>query len=190
MAYILSIPITKGNNVTKLTAFMIDSGFASDAVYNFVRFARLPFPVYASRGIAHHRYFPNHKTTVPNTAKDGCHMAESNNNRFIVHNSCRWREFTQRGFLSTVGRPGSCSLYGEKPEIHKLFAEHICAEQLSDIAVGDKGKVYIWSTGPSPHDYLDAVVGTFAAAAWSGFTMSGKKEVKIEIKRPINRGKR
>lgn len=190
LQYVNSLKLTKGKDVTKPNVFLIDAGYESEAVYNFVRFAQFPFSVLASRGVAHHRYNQNHKTAVANSQRDGCHQADSNHHQFLVHDACRWREFTQKGFLSVVGAPGSCSIYGTKGNEHRVFAEHLCAEKLVDVAVGDTGKVYKWATSPNPHDYLDALVGTFVGAAWLGFTQAGKIEEKVIIRRPARRGKR
>ena len=186
-----NLPLKRNGSDVGIDIFLPDAGYESEAVYNWVRFARYPFQIYPSRGVAHHRYNPFHKTVVANSQKDGCHLADVNDNRIIFHDACRWREFTQKGFLGAVGAPGSVALYGTKGLIHRNFAEHICGEKLSDIAVGDKGKVYQWVNLPGRHhDYLDALVGCFIGAAWNGFTQSGEREVKIEIRRPARRGKR
>ncbi len=65
-------------------------------------------------------------------------------------------------------------MWGEKGLAHKPFAEHICGEVLTDIAIGEKGKVYQWSAVPGRiHDWGDAVYMAYAGAAALGISSSG-----------------
>jgi hypothetical protein len=148
----------------------IDAGFEGELVARFCeeQHSGILFP---SRGFSSTKYFPQHKTVIQRFEQ--CHLADTTKiGSHICHNADFWRETAQRAFLAAPGAPGSCSLYGDKPEQHRPYAEQIVAETLLDKVQGDGGTMfYKWGRPVgTTNDYLDSHVGCYVAAATLGLT--------------------
>lgn len=174
----------RGGQPAKLDALHIDAGTATDTVYQFCASTRASFKLLPSRGYSCSKYFPLPSRTI-GQPREQCHMADGQTANYIAHNACYWREIAQRAFASDPGSPGSISLFGGKPILHRAFAEHICNEKLTDKAVGDKGTMYKWQKLPGWNDWLDALVGCLTAAAFGGLTTTGKTVMINKRRRPV-----
>lgn len=167
---------TRGDQPAKLDAFCIDAGSATDAVYEFCRVTRAQFKLIPSRGFSASKYMPIPSKTI-GVIREGCHMQDGATAAFLAHNADKWREIAQRAFVADPGAPGSCTLFGGRPLAHRMFAEHICNERLLDKATGEKFTMYKWHHLPGYNDWLDALVGCFALAAYQGLTTTGRPSV-------------
>lgn len=167
---------TRGDQPAKLDAFCIDAGSATDSVYEFCRVTRAQFKLIPSRGFSASKYMPIPSKTI-GVVREGCHMQDGATAAFLAHNADKWREIAQRAFIADPGAPGSCTLFGGRPLAHRMFAEHICNERLIDKATGEKFTMYKWHHLPGFNDWLDALVGCFALAAYQGLTTTGRPSV-------------
>jgi len=65
-----------------------------------------------------------------------------------------------------MGDPGGVSLYGTKPERHRLFAEYLTAEY-SIRTEGQGRTINVWKLPPSKPDNLYLPVGRTSSTPWS-----------------------
>jgi hypothetical protein len=163
---ITSSPFTRRGSRIIPRAWGIDRGYKPEVVHAYANSTRLPFPVLPSRGFAASRYAPT-KAIVGEPGYE-CHISETQYGQFLATNADHWREFAQRAFLPSPGSPGSCSLWGGDTTAHWEFAEHICAEVLTDKGTGQRGTpFYRWAMKPGmKNDYLDCIVGAIATGSW------------------------
>ena len=90
--------------------------------------------------------------------------------RGLAYNADYWREISQRGWLGSVGAPGTCSIYAGH---HRDFAEQCSREKLVEKLEGKAGMYWRWNSAPGKHDYGDALTMAYVAAAWQGIGTSG-----------------
>jgi hypothetical protein len=165
----------------------IDAGFEAELVARFVEEQRSGI-LFPSRGFASTKYLPGNRTVIKRFEQ--CHLADTDKaGKHICHNADFWRETAQRAFLASPGAPGSCAIYGDRPEIHRPYAEQICAETLLDKVRGDGGTIfYKWGRQPGTfNDWLDSHVGCYVAAATTGLTTQIQRPTKrkyVEQRKP------
>jgi hypothetical protein len=78
-----------------------------------------------------------------------------------------------------MGDRGCLSLFGDKPEMHRLFAEHITAEYR--VKTEGRGRtVDEWKLRPSAVDnhWLDGLVGCAVAASIQGVILPGTDNIQ------------
>ncbi|MCA9090820.1 MAG: phage terminase large subunit family protein [Planctomycetaceae bacterium] len=78
---------------------------------------------------------------------------------------------------------GSLSLFGQKPEVHRLFAEHLVAEYR--VRTEGRGRtVDEWKPRPNQPDnhWLDCLVGSAVAASILGVNLSAHQTVPNNTK--------
>lgn len=112
------------------------------------------------------------------------HVKSGAGRKYMFWDSDLYRQLAQKAFLSEVGAPGSCSLFGDDPADHSEYAAQFCNEKLKFVKHGQDGRDrYFWKTA-EPHDYLDATAQAFAVAASQG--MSGANALP-SASRPVRR---
>ena len=184
--HLSNLVFTRDGKEFPLRMWLIDAGYRGRTVQSFVRSARLPFRVMASRGYAATKYRPVGRTVI-GQPKEQCHLVDGRLGHYIAHDADYWREVAQRAFLASVGAPGGASLFGKQPLEHIEFAEHVCREVLVGKAkMPDGGWVYKWKQKPGKNDLLDAYVGTWVAAAVEGYT-TGKRNIGPRRRAPVRR---
>jgi phage terminase large subunit GpA-like protein len=94
--------------------------------------------------------------------------------RHVLYDTNFWKSFVHARLAVPIGDRGCLSLFGEKPETHRLFAEHITAEYRVR-AEGRGRTVDEWKQRPERPDnhWLDCLVGCAVAASMQGVTLSG-----------------
>jgi hypothetical protein len=152
---------------------LVDCGFQMDVVFNWMRTQRRPQQIACSRGYGSRTYRPTHAIGRPG---DGWHWTDyARKGRVLCQNADPWRMHAQKAFLLAPGAPGSLSLYGDEPAIHRELARHVCAETLADYQTGERNDFYSWYTKPGEaNDWLDALVGCCVGASSLGATIVGK----------------
>ena len=83
-----------------------------------------------------------------------------------------------------MGDRGCLSLFGDKPELHRLFAEHVTAEYR--VKTEGRGRtVDEWKLRPeaSENHWLDCLVGCAVAASIQGVVLPGT-DAKATPRRP------
>ena len=130
--------------------------------------------IFPSRGMAYSKY---RQTSVIGQPGDNWHVTEfKGRGRVLVHNADEWRMRAQKAFLLSSAVPGGVSLFGEKPTMHKHFADEICCEILDEyIELTEGGNQFFkWASKVGvPNDKLDALVGGFVGTSFLGASETG-----------------
>ncbi len=94
--------------------------------------------------------------------------------RHVTFDANFWKSFTQTRLAVAMGDRGCLSLFGDRPEAHRLFAEHLTAEYRVKTE-GRGRKVDEWKLRPERSDnhWLDGVVGCAVAASMQGAMLLG-----------------
>ena len=159
----------------RITAAGFDRGYMPEAVQLFCRAkaASFHFPVVPLRGQGSMQWKPFNRNTI----RVGWHtqmvrLAEgAAPGEFINVHTDFWKETVQRAFLTdSPDAPGACSLWGTDSRSHAEFADHICAEILTDKGFGAAGtEFWKFSIRPgSANHWLDATVGGYALGGFYG----------------------
>ncbi|MCB9492605.1 MAG: phage terminase large subunit family protein, partial [Dehalococcoidia bacterium] len=94
--------------------------------------------------------------------------------RHVLFDANWWKSFVLGRFVTPLGDPGSLSLFGRRPERHRMLAEHLTSE----IRVRTEGRgrtVDEWrlkQPGLDNH-WLDCLVGCAVAASMEGSVLFG-----------------
>ncbi len=114
--------------------------------------------------------------------------------RHMLFDANYWKSFVQARLATPMGDPGSLSLFGSKPERHRLLAEHMTAEYR--VRTEGRGRtVDEWklrasggsaSGGGRDNHWLDCAVGSAVAASMQGAVLFGtqskpKKRERISL---------
>lgn len=103
--------------------------------------------------------------------------------RHVVFDANYWKSFVHARLAVAMGDRGCLSLYGTKPERHRLLAEHLTAEYR--VRTEGRGRtVDEWKLRPERPDnhWLDCVVGCAVGASIQGAVLFGT-EAKPVVKR-------
>lgn len=96
--------------------------------------------------------------------------------RSVVFDSNYWKSFIRTRLSVAPGDRGALTLFGDRAEIHRLFAEQLTAE--TGIRTEGRGrKVDIWRHRPDRFDnhWLDGIVGCAVAASMQGCALPSIK---------------
>ena len=110
-------------------------------------------------------------------------VSEKRNTRHLLFDSNWWKSFVHERFGVPLGDPGCLSLFDGDMEAHRMFADHLTAEQR--VAVSAKGRtVDEWKLrrpGLDNH-WLDCMVGCAVAASMAGCSLESMREAPAERK--------
>ena len=104
--------------------------------------------------------------------------------RHVIFDANYWKTFCHARLAVAMGDRGCLSLFGDNPERHRLFAEHITAEYR--IKTEGRGrKVDEWKLRPeaSENHWLDCLVGCAVAASIQGAVLFGTGQI-VTLPRP------
>ena len=94
--------------------------------------------------------------------------------RHVVFDTNYWKSFTHARLAVPMGDRGCLALFGDRPDLHRLFAEHITAEYR--VKTEGRGRtVDEWKLRPEASDnhWLDCLVGCAVAASIQGAVLPG-----------------
>jgi len=94
--------------------------------------------------------------------------------RHVVFDANYWKSFIFSRLAVPMGDRGCLSLFGDKPDRHRLFAEHLTAEYR--VRTEGRGRqVDEWKLRPERSDnhWFDCLVGTAVAASVQGAVLAG-----------------
>lgn len=94
--------------------------------------------------------------------------------RHILFDTNYWKSFVHERLSVPIGDPGCLSLFGHKPEEHRLLAEHLTAEYR--VRTEGRGRtVDEWKIKVEGNDnhWLDCLVGAAVAASMHGAVLFG-----------------
>jgi phage terminase large subunit GpA-like protein len=85
-----------------------------------------------------------------------------------------WKSFMADRWGTAKGGAGSLTLFGSRPVMHQMFADHQTAEFRTPTA-GRGRRVDVWELKPGrpDNDWLDCVVGCGVGASMEGITLAG-----------------
>jgi hypothetical protein len=103
--------------------------------------------------------------------------------RSVIYDVNFWKSFTFSRLAMAMGDRGSLSLFGDKPDAHKMLADHLCAE--FRVRTGGQGReLDEWSQRPDRRDnhLFDCLVGNCVAASMQGVVLpeSGARRVMAQ----------
>ena len=149
---------------------LIDSGYCTDAVYEFIRQSG-GSPFAAAKGWDTGRFRIGESKQGRRVFHEAYaqYMSEEKIWLYNVHTEW-WKQWTQERFLTknmTDGNfnDGSCSVFntGRDPKRHLNFSHHICAEGREELFVEGKGIVRSWKVYNRNNHWLDAMALGHAA---------------------------
>ncbi|MBI5865600.1 MAG: phage terminase large subunit family protein [Planctomycetes bacterium] len=94
--------------------------------------------------------------------------------RHAIFDANYWKTFVHARLAVPMGDPGCVSLFGHKPEQHRLFADHLCSEYR--VKTQGRGRtVDEWKLRVDGLDnhWLDCAVGAAVAASMQGVILFG-----------------
>jgi hypothetical protein len=94
--------------------------------------------------------------------------------RHVIFDTNYWKTFVHARLAVSMGDVGCLSLFGEKPESHRLLAEHLTAEYR--VKTEGRGRtVDEWKQRPERGDnhWFDCLVGSAVAASMQGAVLAG-----------------
>jgi hypothetical protein len=93
--------------------------------------------------------------------------------RQVLFDTNYWKSFVHARLAVPLSEKGCLSLFGERPDAHRQFADHLCAEYR--VKTEGRGRtVDEWRPRPSGGDnhWFDGIVGCAVAASMQGATLS------------------
>jgi len=179
----LAVDFHRGDGaVLRVERCLVDAnwGQSTDVVYQFCRqskFASVLMPSHgryvgaSSRPFSEYRRKPGdrvgHNWRVPNV--HGRRQV-----RHVIYDTNYWKSFVHSRLAVPMGDRGCLSLFGAKPQRHRLFAEHLTAEYR--VQTQGRGRtVDEWKLRPSATEnhWLDCLVGCAVAASMQGVVLPG-----------------
>lgn len=160
--------------VMRVGRCLIDAGYVPDVVYDVCRHSPHAALLLPSRGVgvgAVGRPMSEYQRR-PGELHGHHWLIARTANRMGKHcrfDSNAWKTFVHARLATALGDPGCLSLYGHKPEEHRLLAEHLTAER--PVRVTANGRtVEEWGVRPGVADnhWLDVLVGCAVAASQLG----------------------
>lgn len=90
----------------------------------------------------------------------------------VMFDTNYWKSFIHSRFATAMGDKGCLSLWGNKPDVHRMIADHCTAEICTRKKDGDR-QVDVWKSPPNaPDNHLfDCLVGCAVAASIVGSTL-------------------
>ena len=103
-------------------------------------------------------------------------MSRSSEFRHVAFDANAWKTFVHARLATLAGDRGALSLFGRKPEHHRLFAEHVADAESYVVTEGYGRTVHEWRPKPSKPDnhWLDCLVGCAVAASMAGVKAIGE----------------
>jgi len=102
-------------------------------------------------------------------------VSRSSEFRHVAFDANFWKTFVHARLATAAGDRGALTLFGKKPEHHRLFAEHVAEAETYVVTEGHGRTVREWRPKPSRPDnhWLDCLVGCAVAASLQGVVVPG-----------------
>jgi hypothetical protein len=110
--------------------------------------------------------------------------------RLVLYDTNWWKSFAHARLATPLGDPSAITLYGDRPERHRLLVEHLCAERRTR-TFGNGREVDEWRNPPHNPDqhWFDGFVGCCVAASILGVRMAALEESKAAHGAAARRGR-
>jgi hypothetical protein len=155
-------------------------GNSTDVIYQFCRQSAHPGVVMPSHGRfvgASSQPFSEYKRRPGDRVGHNWRIPNVQGKRAVRHvvfDANYWKSFVYSRLAVPMGDRGCLSLFGDKPDRHRLFAEHLTAEYR--VRTEGRGRqVDEWKLRPERSDnhWFDCLVGTAVAASVQGAVLEG-----------------
>jgi phage terminase large subunit GpA-like protein len=165
-------------------------GSSTDVVYQFCRqsaFAGIVLPSHGRFVGASSQPFSEYKRRPGDRVGLNWRMPNVQGKRavrHVVYDTNYWKSFIYARLAVALGDRGCLSLFGDRPEQHRLFAEHLTAEYR--VKTEGRGRtVDEWKMRPERGDnhWFDGLVGCAVAASLQGVVLPGTDGQAL-VKRP------
>jgi hypothetical protein len=139
-----------------------------------LRAGNKPMAAYTRRPGERH----GHNWYIPNVSR-------SSEFRHVAFDANFWKSFVHARLATPAGDRGALSLFGRKPEQHRLFAEHVADAETYVVTEGQGRMVHEWRVKPSKPDnhWFDCLVGCTVAASMIGAKVPGEGATTRQRKR-------
>jgi phage terminase large subunit GpA-like protein len=107
--------------------------------------------------------------------------------RHVVYDTNFWKSFVHARLAVAMGDRGCLSLFGDSPEPHRLFAEHLTAEYR--VKTEGRGRtVDEWKMRPERGDnhWFDCLVGCVVAASIQGAVLDGSGGQAVDKRQRVS----
>ncbi len=172
---------------------IVDAGYLPDAVFQFchesehrgivmpsrgygVKASQTPFAMYSKKP----GDMVGHYWRVPTTAKK----------RIIRHVEMDvnyWKSFVHARLAVPRGDAGSLTIFGDKPEFHRMLADQLTAEtRVTNTAKGRTVDEWKERPGKPDNHWFDCVVGCAVGASMLGVRLSGAEGFRLPKKRRVS----
>ncbi len=107
--------------------------------------------------------------------------------RYVAFDANFWKSFVHTRLSTAAGDHGAMTLFGKKPEQHRLFAEHVAEAESYVVTEGHGRTVQEWRSRSSKPDnhWLDCLVGCAVAASMEGVVLFGMDSQQKAKKKPL-----
>lgn len=171
VSLLATAPVSRAGTPMRLSALLVDAGFATETVRRFCELSARPVPIFPARGTDAGGYGFRRESIIGRPG-ERMHLQRIQGMRGgeVRFDADYWRSIAQRAWLGAAGEPGALTLHAvAAPAAHEDFARHCAAEQLVQTYETQKGLRYEWSRRPGTSwDWGDALTGCFVAAAFLG----------------------
>ncbi len=99
-----------------------------------------------------------------------------NSVRHVLFDANAWKTFTASRWKTPMGARGCLSLFGDKQEPHKMFADHQASEKPRVVETGGRRFVEWDQQTGIDNDLFDCVVGCHVAASVQGVSLHEEKK--------------
>jgi hypothetical protein len=105
--------------------------------------------------------------------------------RHILYDTNWWKSFLSARLAIAMGARGCLSLYGDSPELHRMYADHLTSEYR--IRVEGRGRVVDeWKIKPGAENHwFDCTVGACVAASMCGVSLTAVHAGTKQSGRPV-----
>jgi hypothetical protein len=170
-----------GGGSLTLDRCLIDSGDQTELIYRFCRRSPHAVQLTASKGwgVSAASRPMNEWKRLPGQrhARGGewvLQPASAGRPRLLIFDANLLKSFAAARLLQPPGERGALALWGDRPEAHRLLADH-CTSEYAVRTEGRGRVVWAWQRRPHrPDNHLfDTLVGAVAGAMMEGVTLAG-----------------
>jgi hypothetical protein len=180
-----------GGGVLRISRCLVDANYSTDIIYAFCRaslFAAVLLPAHGRFVGARSKPFHEYQKKRGDRVGLNWRMPRTSRRevRHISFDSNFWKTFVHNRLTVALGDAGCLSLYGAKPDEHRLLADHLVAEYR--VKTEGRGRVVDeWQPRPNGGDnhWLDCLAGCAVAAAFEGAALEGTSAAAAPVKKKI-----
>jgi hypothetical protein len=99
--------------------------------------------------------------------------------RYAIYDTNYWKSFVHARMSTAMGDRGCLSLWGTKPEEHRMFADQLCSEfRVRTQGRGREVDEWKWRPERPDNHFLDCLTGCFVAASIQGTALAETEQAR------------